>query len=152
LDIDSWVIGAWMLVTAASATVWTLVAKSTLGATALSTGFHAVIFVAWGRFTEAYHFNSRVLGWTTAAVVLAYSTTMILLGRHMFLRFQSYEGHQTELTLLPGLRLESIATAGWFRCRPQGVILNLIRREIGLLRIVWMLTLVSLAIWIFLAG
>jgi len=37
--------------------------------------------------------------------------------------------------------------AAWFRCRPTGAVLNLIRKEFRLLRPVWLISLLAALGW-----
>src|SRR5262249_6332430 len=143
------IVATWALATTASAIFWTLLAKSSLGSATLNIGFHSVVFSIWAWLTDGY--KSQSLATVEAISIFLYSSGMILLGWILFSRFQPVEG-QAELTIIPGARRKPNISISWLRCRPREAILNLIRREIGLLRVVWLLSLFSLVAWIFVAA
>jgi hypothetical protein len=139
-----------IVATTAGAMFWTLLARSTLGGLVLNYCFVGLwIFVAtqpgiMGRDGQV----SRAHVSMTIAVVTVYAVAMIWLGRRMLLRFQAAEGMQADEAFTPGARFVPRALSGWLRCRPTGAVPNLVRREFRLLRVVWFLTLFSLAAWI----
>lgn len=144
---------AWMVATTAGAMVWTLIARSTLNALWLNIAMNGSLFFAWGYVAEHQRKNSAlpsVFIETTAAVLLCYAAAMVWLGRRMLLRCQVVEGMQAGEAPVPGARYLPEAVADWFRCRPTGAVLNLVRREFRLLRAVWALAPLSVAAWILL--
>jgi ABC-type transport system involved in multi-copper enzyme maturation permease subunit len=140
-----------IVATTAGAMFWTLLARSTLGGLVLNYCFVVMwIFFATlpgvvGRDGQVSRFYVSV----TIAVVTIYAGVMIWLGRRMLLRFQAVEGMQADEAFTPGARFVPRALSGWLRCRPTGALRNLVLREFRLLRVVWFLTLFSLAAWIF---
>jgi hypothetical protein len=69
---------------------------------------------------------------------------MFWLGARKLAGFQLTGAGAGEDLLVAGPSLLPDALAGWFRCRPTGVFLNLIRKELRLLRPLWLIT--SLAV------
>src|SRR5579859_1355719 len=153
---DLWMAASWMFAATAGAMAWTLIAKSTLGGLALGSGSYWIFYIAWSFLWDhlGSEGNSVVFRWVTVILLLAYCATMIFVGRRMFLRFQAVEGMlgNEALTLVPGVRFLTQLSMGWLRPRPRGAILDLFRREIRLLRIVWLLSPFSLAAWTCLAA
>ncbi|HVH69641.1 MAG TPA: hypothetical protein VNB49_00840 [Candidatus Dormibacteraeota bacterium] len=144
---------AWIVATAAGAMVWTLIARSTMNGLWLNVAMNGSLFFAWGYLAEHQRkhgaLSSVFLG-TTAAVLLCYPAGMVWLGRRMLLRRQVVEGMQAGEARVPGARYLPEAVADWFRCRPTGAVLNVVRREFRLLRSVWALAPLSVAAWILL--
>lgn len=132
----------WVIVTAASATFWTLVARSTLGGLALNTTvFWLAVFVLFGPEMDP----SSMSGSTMTAIFafgIGYAELLIWLGARKLARLQVTGGSAGgDLT---------ISGAGWFpRCRPTQPFLNLIRKEVRLLRPLW---LIALFVVLYLAG
>ncbi|HEV1994825.1 MAG TPA: hypothetical protein VGR03_10870, partial [Candidatus Acidoferrum sp.] len=79
--------------------------------------------------------------------LLCYAGVMLWLGRRTLARFQVTGGMAGDdlLMAVPGVMPEALA--GLFRCRPTGPFLNLIRKELRLLRPLWLLTLLFLLYW-----
>src|SRR5271163_1593178 len=152
-------IGAWIIGTIASATFWTLFAKSTLGGLVLNLGSHWLIFVVgeslivWIQPTK--HLppteNTTVLS-IAAFVFLCYAGGMLSLGRRALARFQATGGMGSEDLLTAGPNVVPAGLIGWLRCRPTGSVLNLFRKELRLLRPLWLLTLLAVLGWICLAA
>jgi ABC-type transport system involved in multi-copper enzyme maturation permease subunit len=151
-------IGAWIIATIASATFWTLFAKSTLGGLVLNLGSHWLIFVGGWSLIEWIHptrhlpptENTTALS-IAAFVFLCYAGVMLWLGRRAFARFQATGGMASEDLLTAGPNVMPAGLTGWFRCRPTGAVLNLIRKELRLLRPLWLITLLAVLGWICLA-
>ncbi|HEV2022364.1 MAG TPA: ABC transporter permease subunit, partial [Terriglobales bacterium] len=145
-----WVFGgALVITTIASATFWTLIARSTLGGLVLSCMVpYFIVIVAWAtlpeRIRETGDFSLPaaipVVSIATFAL-LCYAGVMLWLGRRTLARFQVTGGMAGDdlLMAVPGVMPEALA--GLFRCRPTGPFLNLIRKELRLLRPLWLLTL-----------
>src|SRR5215813_3357276 len=153
---DFWMAITWMIATAAGAMVGALIAKSTMGGYALSSGIYWILFYSWSYLAERQRLvNGGALSnfflLASALALLFYSVCMILLGRRLFIRFQPVEGTLADDALSPLARLLPRVKANWLRPHPRRLILNLIFKEIWLLKIVWFLSLLSLASWIFLA-
>jgi hypothetical protein len=82
-----------------------------------------------------------------AFVVLGYAGVMLWLGRRTLARFQVTGGLAGDDLLMAGPSVIPEAWARWFRCRPTGLVLNLIRKELRLLRPVWLITPLGLVGW-----
>jgi hypothetical protein len=134
---------------ASGAIFWTLVARSTIGGLALNYCVPGLIQVSWMYIADrlgvlnAQDQVSRTYFWGTGGMVLAYSATVIWLGRRKLLTYQATEGMQAGETVIPGAQLIPGFITDIFRSRPRGAILNLVRREFHLLRVVWALCLLS---------
>ena len=128
----------------ASAPLWTLFARSTLGGMTLSYLFPYFAFAAWGGWTD-WQFKS--IPGIVSYVVLGYAAVMLWLGRRALARFQVTGGMAGDDLLMAGAGMMPAAFAGWFRCRPSGAVLNLVRKELRLLRPIWLLTLLALLGW-----
>jgi ABC-type transport system involved in multi-copper enzyme maturation permease subunit len=147
------IVGAWLLATVASTTFWTLVARSTLGGFAL--GQMALFLVAAAMInlelrifgpepSGKFLLLAEALG---AAICLGYSGAMFWLGRRKLVRFQATGGIVSDDLLMVGPRMMPRAWAELLRCRPTGSTLNLIRKELRLLRPLWLITLLFLVCW-----
>ncbi len=145
--------GAWIVATTASATYWTLFARSMLGGLALNVSVNAlVIEMPW---LVLYHEKvvavslppPKITVATITFVLLCYAGAMLWLGRRKLARFQVTGGVAGDDLLMAGPSVMPEALAGLFRCRPTGAFLNLIRKELRLLRPVWLITLVSVLGW-----
>ena len=161
--------GAWLVATIASATFWTLFTGSTLGGLILSfTGQSVVVFAAsiaqWrlrlalGVAVNAQPRAPRIpnfafllaninLGVVPIIALLGYSGVMLWLGWRKLARFQATGAAAGDDLLIAGPDIMQGVLAGWLRCRPTGVVFNLIRKEIRLLRPVWLLTILAAAGW-----
>ena len=148
---DSWLLPLLYVVTfSAAAFPMTLIARSSIGGAALNALATAPVF--WGAVwaIEYSRSHGRLVTITTlftSAILLSYAAGMVLLGRRMFICFQAAEGMQSVESALPGADLVPAFIADAFRCRPSGVVLNLVRRELRLLRLVWPLTFLLIAAW-----
>ena len=72
---------------------------------------------------------------------------MVWLGGQALVRFQATGGMGSDDLLMAGPDVMGGALAGWLTCRPHGVVLNLIRKELRLLRPVWLITLLVAVGW-----
>ena len=143
--------GLYLIAILCSATFWTLVARSTIGALFLN------LCAQWLIFSGLVSLTARTLDFGTAldylqmtfgmpalaAFVVLYSALMLWLGERKLRRFQlKGEGPGEDLGMAaPSLLPE--AWARWVRCRPSGALLNLIRKELRLLRPLWLMTSVG---------
>ena len=147
---DFWAVAAWMAVTAAGATVCTLVARSSIGGLALSSGCFWIFLLAWSYVADQVRSNGNLPIWFVGATVFAVLSCCVgsvLLARRVFLRLQSADGELGQ-DVLASSRLGFLALDfSWLRSRPRGPILNLLRREFHLLRLVWLLGLCSILVW-----
>lgn len=157
-DPELWAVGgAWVIAIIASAAYWTLVARSLLGGLALNAGIHSLILIAkvnlpyW--FPGIWHLSpgqTSTIRWVAASVLLCYAGMMLWLGRRRFAGFQVTGAIAGDDLLMAGPDVMPRALAGWFRCRPTEPVLNLIRKELRLLRPVWLISLLAVPAWIFL--
>lgn len=142
--------GAWIIAMIASATLWTLTARSTLGGMVLSGGVHYFFFIPF-LFRRDWIPETMTTRSITAFLVLGYAGVMLWFGRRTLARFQVTGGLAGDDLLMAGPRVMPEAWAGWFRCRPTGLVLNLIRKEFRLLRPIWLITPPSLVGWMYLS-
>jgi hypothetical protein len=146
-DAAIWILcGSLMIPMLASANFWTLVAGSTLGGLALNT-VNSLAAVVWLNRRDWIPQTTAARS-ITALLVVSYAGAMLWLGRRKLAHFEltgSIAGDDL-LMSAPGLMPRFVA--GWLRPRPQGVLLNLLRKELRLLRPVWLLSLLAVPIWI----
>ncbi len=149
------VAGAYIIATIAAATFWTLVARSTLGALVLNFLFPSFMIIVWANLPERIRETGHpFLPATNTGVSIAaffflcYAGVMFWLGRRMLARFQVTGGMAGDDLLMAGPNVMPGALVGWFRCRPTGAFLNLIRKEFRLLRPLWLITLLEVLGWI----
>lgn len=92
-------------------------------------------------------------GAITAISVLSscFSGLMIWLGVRKLARYQVTGGSGGEDLLMSGPTLVPEAVTEWFRCRPTGASVNLLRKEFRLLRPLWLIELPVVLYWAFLA-
>lgn len=143
---------AYVLITVASATFWTLAARSTLG------GFVLIGCVWWMFYGFVKKAGTGELGGipaptpvVIAALCIAFAALMLWLGVRRLTRFQATGASSGEDLLMAGPSLMPEALAEWFRCRPSGAVLNLIRKEFRLLRPLWVIELLAFVYIVFLA-
>ena len=84
---------------------------------------------------------------TMRFVSLGYAGLMLWLGWRLLARFQATGGMASDDLLMAGPDVMPGAWAGWLRCRPTGAVLNLIRKELRLLRPVWLISLLAALGW-----
>lgn len=144
--------GGYLITVAASATFWTLFARSTLGGIMLS-GLALDIFLFCFLIAARLLGHSPVEHWDEifgpkpspgrTIATLCYAGVMFWLGRRKLARFQLAEGAASGDLLMAGPNVMPEALAASFRCRPTEPILNLIRKELRLLRPLWLISLLS---------
>jgi hypothetical protein len=147
--------GAWIVAIIASATFWTLFTRSTVGGVALNLGVQSLIgfAVPWANLADRLRARgyllpgSHIVAVTATFVFLCYAGAMVWLGGRTLMRFQPTGGMGSDDLLMAGPDVMSGALAGWLRCRPTGAVLNLIRKELRLLRPVWLISLLAAAGW-----
>lgn len=137
---------ALMIPMIASAQFWTLLARSTLGGLALN-ALNVAIPVVWLNRRDWIP-QSTLTRAVTFFAVLCYSGVMLWLGRRRLARFEVTGGIAGDDLLTAGPDFMPSALADWFRSRPTGAVLNLIRKEFRLLRPVWLISLLALPLWI----
>ncbi len=82
-----------------------------------------------------------------ATAFVGYAGAMLWLGWRKLARAQATGSMAGDDLLVTGPDVLPQAFAAWFRCRPRGATLNLIRKELRLLRPVWIFTLLSALGW-----
>ena len=155
-DQPSWgPLAAGIIAFTASATFWTLFTRSTIGGVVLNLGAYFFIFILWGQvwfWRGGYSKLSYATFISTlSAVFLLYAGIMLCLGWRKLARFQATGAAAGDDLLTTGPDVMPGALAGWLRSRPNGAVLNLIRKEFRLLRPVWLITLLATLGWICLA-
>lgn len=151
--------GAWIVAGTASATFWTLFTRSTVGGVALNIGVQSFLcfVIPWANLTEGLRARgylapgSHLVVSTITFVFLCYVGGMVWLGGRTLARLQATGGMGSDDLLMAGPDVLPGAWAGWLRCRPTGAVLNLIRKELRLLRPVWLISLLAALCWACLA-
>jgi len=148
----SFVQGAWIIATLASATFWTLVAGSTIGGVALTIAVQFFIIIAFNMAFWAYgiaplEFGIAFTALTVALAFLCYAVVMLCLSAWKLARFEATGTTAGDDLLTAGPDVMPGALAGWLRCHPTGAVLNLIRKELGLLRPLRLFTLLACLGW-----
>jgi len=155
-DWRVWAFGAaWIVAIMASATFWTLFTRSMVGGVALNIGVQSFIaftipwtnLADWLRARGYLLPGSHVVASTAAVVFLGYAGGMVWLGGRMLARFQATGGMGGDDLLMAGPSVLPGAWTGWLRCRPTGAVLNLIRKELRMLRPVWLISLLAAVGW-----
>ena len=140
-------IGAFsVMMTIGSAAFWTLTARSTLGGWGLNISVQFFIFLSTSPLWDIA-FVRKNLGDVKPypilfVLALAYALVSLWLGRRKLARFQT-TGQAVGpdlMTAAPNLLPRSIARI--FHARPDQPILNVIRKELHLLRPLWLITAV----------
>jgi len=141
----------YVIITIASAIFWTLAARSTLGGFALISCFLWVVWLVFGEIANLPLPGEELKAGLTAATIttisvfgICYAGLMLWLGARKLARFQVAGGSAGDDLLMTGPAVMPEALAGWFRCRPSGAFLNLLRKELRLLRPFWLITLLAL--------
>ena len=147
-------VGAWLLATLSSATFWTLLTRSTLGGLVLGQFAQllvATVAVRLGYSIFGHEPSARALHVAQAlgaSLCLGYSGVMLWLGLRKLARFQATGGIAGDDLLTVGPRMVPRFLGELLRCRPTGLTLNLMRKELRLLRPLWLITLLFLACWV----
>lgn len=137
---------AFVIITMASATFWTLAARSAVGA------FLIIGFIWWALYMfigniQTGKLEALPLASTTATVIFAvaicFALLMLWLGSRRFARLQVTGGTGGEDLMVAGPSVMPEALAEWFRPRRSGALLNLMRKELRLLRPVWVIELLT---------
>jgi hypothetical protein len=135
---------AFVLITMASATFWTLTARSAAG------GLVIIGFIWWALYMfigniETGKLEALPLASATATPIFAFAICfallMLWLGSRKLARLQVTGGTSGEDLMVAGPSVMPEALAEWFRPRSSGALLNLIRKELRLLRPVWVIEL-----------
>jgi hypothetical protein len=144
--------GAWIVAITASATFWTLIARSTVGGVALTLVVQFFIIMAlnlayWVYGAEYVSLGNTTFVLTVTFVFLCYAGVMLWLGGRTLTRFQAAGGLAGDDLLTAGPDVMPGAWAGWLCSRPTGATLNLFRKEFRLLRPVWLISLLAAVGW-----
>ena len=143
---------AFVIITMASATFWTLAARSAVG------GLLIMGFIWWAFYMflgdiETGKLEALPLATTGSTAIFAcavcFALLMLWLGSRKLVQLQVTGGRSGEDLMVAGPSVLPEALAEWFRPRPSGALLNLIRKELRLLRPVWM---IELLVVVYLAG
>jgi len=142
-------VAAWIVATTASATFWTLIARSMIGGIVLNlavalfiSAVPALIYLFFGKGD----FPAPIT-WPVLYLLLGYAGVMLWLGARMLARFQATGDMAGDDLLTAGPTVLPEAWVSWLRCRPTGAVLNLFRKEFRLLRPVWLISLLAAVGW-----
>ena len=146
---------AYVLITIASAIFWTLAVRSTIG------GFVVMSCILWVfyLFVALTHAGEGVKAAVSPAAAITaiscfsicFAGLMFCLGARKLGRYQVTGGSGGEDLLMSGPAVVPEVVAGWFHCRPTGALVNLIRKEVRLLRPLWLIEIPVVLYWAFLA-
>jgi ABC-type transport system involved in multi-copper enzyme maturation permease subunit len=141
----------YLVASTASGTFWTLSARSTMGGLALS-AIPLTLFQAGaiGLGINLWHDIPAATIAVLAALALGYASLTLWLGARKLANFQVTGGIAGGDLVMAGPSFLPDAWTGWFRYRPAQPILNLIRKELRLLRALWTIALPAVAYLIFL--
>jgi hypothetical protein len=155
-DIVQWVFSAAFLVAVVgSSTFWTLIARSTVGGVLLNIAVQGTITAAWAAPAQtafARHLPADAYPFLVFGFVgtLCYSGFMLWIGRRKLALFQ-VTGEVAGQDLLSGRQLMPQFFARWLRWKPAGATLNVVKKEMRLLRPVWLLALLTISFLVCLA-
>jgi polyhydroxybutyrate depolymerase len=139
--------GIYLIATVPSATFWTLFTRSTIGGFLLNGIFPYILILAhWKEIfgPDPLPAPSATSLWITAFAALCYASVMLWLGGRMLARFQVAGGMAGDNLLMAGSSVMPEALARLLRSRPTGAVLNLIRKELRLLRPLWLISFLSI--------
>ena len=134
----------------ASAVFWTLMARSTIGGMALSVGT-ALLIAGFATLIGGLGVNSFF--WIThftaisVSVLLAYAAVMLWLGKRTLARYQVSGNMAGDDLLTAGSDVILGSIARGARANPTRPLANLIRRELRLMRPVWLITVLAATAW-----
>jgi hypothetical protein len=135
---------AYVIIAMTSATFWTLAAKSALGGFFIIGFIWSAIYMFIGNI-ETGKLEALPLALASPTEIsiftLALSGLMLWLGARKLVGFQMTGGTSGEDLMVAGPSVMPEALADWFRPRPSGALLNLMRKELRLLRPVWVIEL-----------
>jgi len=150
-----WMIAAIaLIVAAAAAPYWTMVARTTLGSMVLN-GMFPYWTVIWmvtiyDRVPSSHAYWPAIQT-IALATVLVYTVAMVWLGRRKLAAYQITGAAGTDILIETPIPLPRFVQEA-FRCRPTEAVLNLVRKECRLMRPVWAMTLVSAITWVLIVG
>ena len=161
MGVRGWVVtGAEIIAVTASATFWTLFARSTLGGAVLNVAvllfmnFASLFFIVMVSIGAELLRRAGIASLAGTHIVLpftffflGYASVMLWLGGRMLARFQATGGMAGDDLLTAGPELLPGALVRWLRCHPTQSVLNLFRKEFRLLRPVWLISLLAAVGW-----
>jgi ABC-type transport system involved in multi-copper enzyme maturation permease subunit len=129
-----------------SAWFWVLFARSTVAAVVLSFAVQSVIFSFLGGLTATLPAHATAIRRAGVAGMIFYAGVMLWLGRRKFVRFQETGDSASNdlLAAFPKVVPEFVTRP--FQLKQRGATLNLIEKEIRLLRPVFLLASMSLGL------
>lgn len=139
-----------VMVTTASLPFGTLATRSTIGGFVLAGCFLfllTLVVVPIARLPRDVELKASLPAATVTAISafgICHAGLMLWLGARKLARFQVTGGSADHDLLMMGPEVMPKVLAEWLRCRPSGAFLNLIRRELRLLRPFWLFTLLAL--------
>jgi hypothetical protein len=145
--------GLFFASTVCSVCFWTLLGRSALGGIVFSLGSQFVLLAAiLFSMDKLFGDNNEVKAGAVAIAGLAYATVFFWLGRRSFNRFESRDSVSWD----GGLRMESLGmfriSATFLRCAPTAPLWNLIRKEIGLSRPLYVIAALFVICWLVSVG
>jgi hypothetical protein len=148
-DGKDWVFAAaWILASVASATFWTLIARSTVGGFVLTMGVQCFVMnLAYWLHRAGLFSPTGAFVPTATLVLLGYAGVVLWVGGRALVRFETTGGVAGDDLLVSGPDLMPGVFGSWLRCRPTGAVLNLFRKEFRLLRPVWLISLLAALGW-----
>ncbi|HEY6946463.1 MAG TPA: hypothetical protein VI431_15090, partial [Candidatus Acidoferrum sp.] len=146
---------AYVLITIASAIFWTLAVQSAIGGFVVMSCILWVfyLFVALTHASEGVKavFSPAATITAIASFSICFAGLMFWLGARKLARYQVTGGSGGEDLMMSGPTVVPEAVAEWFRCRPTGAFINLMRKEFRLLRPLWLIELPVVMYWASLA-
>src|SRR5215475_4308470 len=138
---------AFLVMVVGSATLWILIARSTLGGLILNVGVQGSILIVTAALMGVFSLNPLVPAPAFSALLTVLVAALCYAGVMLWLGWRKLSGFQTTgeaadhdlLAARPWFIPDSFAEL--FRWQPEGATLNLIRKELRLLRPVWLLTI-----------
>jgi hypothetical protein len=135
---------AYVIITMASATFWTLAARSAVGGFLIIGSIWWAIYMFIGNI-ETGKLEALPLATASATAIsvfaICFAFLILWLGARKLAEFQVTGGRSGEDLMVAGPSVMPEAFAEWFRPRPSGALLNLLRKELRLLRPVWVIEL-----------
>lgn len=142
---------AGMTAMSASAMYFALVARGTIGALALNYAVTWSLFAGGAWMAANVNADGPVPPFvpiTATVFLLVYSAVMVWLGRRALLRYQAVDGVAAGDPLdVLAARVVPRVLANLLVARPNSAVLNLVRKEVRLLRPVWALALLTALVW-----
>jgi hypothetical protein len=141
--------GLWVIVSVCTATVWTLLARSTIGGLALNAvqvvAFSFALSLIQWFIGSSFASSTNLSILTVIILVLSYGVFMLWLGRHQFSAFQATGGVANDDLLSVRSNSSRGVFAQLLRSKSRGLALNLIRKEVRLLWPLWIVTGLAVA-------